>query len=115
MFLIQEPADDRIKLMVEDFISQERVSFASPYQPAHFNIQEMSITGALPKLRHLGNFACFCCLLIFFKINFFDSGILLVSNSLDPDQARYFVGPGVGPNSVCKGYEQMALVGKELE
>ena len=52
--------------------------------------------------------------LIFFKINFFDSGILLVSNSLDPDQARYFVGPKLGPNSVCKGYQQMSIVGKDL-
>ena len=26
------------------------------------------------------------------------SGILLVSNGLDPDQARHFVGPDLGPN-----------------
>ena len=34
----------------------------------------------------------FCCLLIFFR-NAFE-----VSNSLDPDQARHFVGPDLGPN-----------------
>ena len=46
----------------------------------------------------------FCRLLIFFfqdqlfrkKKNI--SGISPVSNSLDPDQARHFVGPDLGPN-----------------
>ena len=32
-----------------------------------------------------------------------------MSNSLDPDQAQHFVGPGV-----FKGYQQTLLVGKEL-
>ena len=39
-------------------------------------------------------FHAFCCLLIFFKINFSK----FVSNSLDPDQAQGFVGPDLGPN-----------------
>ena len=43
----------------------------------------------------------FCCLLIFFKINlykrFFQEYHTRVSNSLDPDQARLFVGPDLGP------------------
>ena len=48
-------------------------------------------------------FACmlFCRLLIFFKINFFEKKIrntIRVSNSLDPDQARHFVGPDLGLN-----------------
>ena len=46
-------------------------------------------------------FMLFCCLLIFFKINFFEKFFLetiLVSNRLDPDQARHFVEPGLGPN-----------------
>ena len=29
-----------------------------------------------------------------------------VSNSLDPDQARHFVGPDLGPNSLL-GYQQV--------
>ena len=38
----------------------------------------------------------------YFKIN------IRVSNYLDPDQARHFVVP-----TVCKGYQQTTLVGKE--
>ena len=40
-------------------------------------------------------------LLIFFKINIFLKKIrntIRVSNTLDPDQARHFVGPDLGPN-----------------
>ena len=37
-----------------------------------------------------------------------------MSNILDPDQARHFVEPYLGPNSVCKGYQQHTLGGKEL-
>ena len=33
--------------------------------------------------------------------------------SLGPDQARRFVGPDLG-QTVCKGYRQTTLVGKEL-
>ena len=44
----------------------------------------------------------FCRLLIFLKINFFKKKsfniIPAVSNSLDHDQARHFVGPDRGPN-----------------
>ena len=36
-----------------------------------------------------------------------------MSNSLDPDQARHFVGPDLDPNH-CKGFQLMTLVGKEL-
>ena len=50
----------------------------------------------------LGNFSRFiCCLLTFFQIDFFSNKIentIRVSNSLDPDQARHFVGPDLGPN-----------------
>ena len=35
-----------------------------------------------------------------------------MSNSLDPDQARRFVGPDLGPN--CQGYQQTTLVDKKL-
>ena len=37
----------------------------------------------------------------FFKINFLEncfSNNIRVSNTLDPDQARHFVGPDLGPN-----------------
>ena len=46
----------------------------------------------------LGNFACMSSADFVFKVNF--SGIPL--KSLDPDQARYFVGPDLGPNSLQK-------------
>ena len=49
----------------------------------------------------LGNFACFCRLLIFFKWNFsknYFRNTIRVSNSLDSDQAGCFVGPDLGPN-----------------
>ena len=39
-------------------------------------------------------------------------GIPSVSNSLDPDQARRFVSL-IWVQTVCKGYQQMTLVGKE--
>ena len=57
-----------------------------------------------------GNFACFfvvCRLFFFFfflktfsKQSFRNN--IRVSNSLDPDQARCFVGPGLGPNCLQK-------------
>ena len=53
----------------------------------------------------LGNFACFfCCLLIFSKSTFSKNSFrntIRVSNSLDPDQARHFVGPVLGPGPSC--------------
>ena len=36
-----------------------------------------------------------------------------MSNSLDPDQARHYVGPDLGPNC-CEGHQQRTQVGKEL-
>ena len=46
----------------------------------------------------LGNFVCFfvVCGYFFFKLTFRNT--IRVSNSLDADQARHFVGPGLGPN-----------------
>ena len=53
-------------------------------------------------LSMLGNFPCFFCLLQIFSKSFFRKNsfrkTIRVSNSLDPDQARYFVGPDLGPN-----------------
>ena len=51
----------------------------------------------------LGNFACFCRLLIFFFQNHLFlqnlvSRITSVSNNLYPDQDRLLVGPDLGPN-----------------
>ena len=47
-------------------------------------------------------FIIFCRLLIFLKINFFKKNLLrnivTVKNSLDPDQARHYVAPDLGPN-----------------
>ena len=43
----------------------------------------------------------FCRLLIFFKVNYFSNSFenaTRVSISLDPDQARQFVGPDLDPN-----------------
>ena len=51
----------------------------------------------------LGNFSTICCCLLtfFFKINFFKKffqDTIRVTNGLDPDQDRHFVGPELGPN-----------------
>ena len=35
-------------------------------------------------------------------------------NRLDPDQARHFVGPDLGPNCLHKSYQQTTLGDKEL-
>ena len=46
-------------------------------------------------------FILFCRLLIFFKITYLKKifmNTIKVSNSLDPDQARHFVRPDLGPN-----------------
>ena len=52
--------------------------------------------------------------LIFFFEKFFPRPeIIRVSNSLDPDQARLFVRPDLGPNC-CKSYQQTTQVGKKL-
>ena len=55
----------------------------------------------------LGNFTCFffCRLLIFSKTTFSKNSFrnaIRVSKSLDPDQARCFVGPDLGPNCLQK-------------
>ena len=48
--------------------------------------------------------------MIFFRINFLkkNSGrdTFRVSNSLDPDQARHFVGPDLGPNCLQTSSEK---------
>ena len=50
----------------------------------------------------LGNFACFLSSADFFSKSTFSKNafknIIRVSNSLDSDQARHFVGPDLGPN-----------------
>ena len=50
----------------------------------------------------LGNFSCFFVTDDFSKIHIFSRKkirkTIRVSNSLDPDQARHFVGPDLGPN-----------------
>ena len=55
---------------------------------------------------------------IFFKSFFFFKKIFLkykVSNSLDPDQARHFVGPDVGPNCLQRcADDKSSNAGKEL-
>ena len=38
-----------------------------------------------------------------------------MSNRLDPDQARCFVGPDLGPNCMQKLLADDAIVGKELK
>ena len=51
----------------------------------------------------LGNFACFFCRLLSFKINFSKNSLrntIRVSNGLDPDKARHFVGSDLGPNDL---------------
>ena len=61
----------------------------------------------------IGAFKLFACWVIlhaffvicefFLKITFFKKSLwntIRMSNSLDPDQARHFVGPDLGPNSL---------------
>ena len=53
----------------------------------------------------LGNFACFCRLLIYFKINFFETNPSKQPtfwNSLDLDRVKRFVVPDLGPNCLKK-------------
>ena len=66
-------------------------------------------------LSHLGIFSCFfCCLLFFFKLNFFSKNSLRnnirLSNSLDADQVQHFV----RVQTLCKSYQEVTLVGKKL-
>ena len=54
---------------------------------------------------------------MFFKLHLFEKkkhfeNTIRVSNGLDPDQARRFVGPDLGPN-ICKIYQQTAVLGEE--
>ena len=60
----------------------------------------------------------FFCVLIFFKINFFQkiiSGTLLECLTvLDPDQAKILL-PLIGVQTVCKDQQHMLLAGKELK
>ena len=55
---------------------------------------------------HTGKFCIlFCCLLIFSKSTFSKysiRNIIRVSNTLDPDQVRRFVGPDLGPNCLLR-------------
>ena len=52
-------------------------------------------------------------MIFFFRIKFFEKffqNSIRVANSLDPDQARRFVGPdSVWVQTVCKGYQQTTL------
>ena len=53
----------------------------------------------------LGNFSWFCFHVVFFKINLLENSFrntIRVSNSLDPDQARHFVRPDLGPKCLPK-------------
>ena len=53
----------------------------------------------------LGDFDFFCRLLFFSKSTLTKNSFrnpIRVSNSLDPDQARLFVGPDLGPNCLHK-------------
>ena len=66
----------------------------------------------------LGNFTCFFCLLIFFKVNFFLknlSRIPSVSNSLDQDQAGCFSGSKLFVKVIISRQQKFPLAGKELK
>ena len=60
----------------------------------------------------LGIFSCINLFADFFSKSSFSNNsfrnIIRVSNSLDPDQARYFVGPDLGPNCL-QSYQQTVL------
>ena len=60
----------------------------------------------------------FCCLLIFFSksslLKSYFRYTIRVSNNSYPDQAQCFVRPDLTLITVCKSYQQVTLVGKEL-
>ena len=47
---------------------------------------------------HAGNFLCFCCSLLTFSKFKITIGVIQIRTSLDPDQARRFVGPDLVPS-----------------
>ena len=61
----------------------------------------------------------FCCPLVYFKINILKKNPLgnniSVSNILDPDLRPDILSGLIWVQTVCKGYEQTTLVGKELK
>ena len=67
------------------------------------NLNSFTLTGqkgVINPLTHVKFCMLFCRLPIFFKINFFKisfRNIIRVSNRLDPDQTRHFVGLYLGP------------------
>ena len=67
----------------------------------------------------LGNFSCFFVICWFFsKSTFLKNSFrntIRVSNSLDPDQARHFVGPDLGPNCLQKLSAEILLKAGDLE
>ena len=59
----------------------------------------------------------FCHLLNFYKTIFLRISFrntIRVSNSLNPDHARHFVGPDLGPNCL-QNWQQTTPVGKDLK
>ena len=66
----------------------------------------------------LGNCTCFLSAADCFQNKLFSKysfrNIIRVSQRLDPDQARQMLGM-IWVQTVCKGYQQTALVGKELK
>ena len=61
-------------------------------------------------LLFLYTFIYYCAIFNSLNVDFFNT--IRVSNSLDQDQARQFVGPYRGPDlgqTVCKGYQQMRV------
>ena len=62
----------------------------------------------------LGNFPCFLRSVYFLSKSTYSKKSFRMSNRLDPDQARHFVRPDLGPICLQKNYEQTTLVGNEL-
>ena len=66
----------------------------------------------------LGNFTWVFLFFWFFQNNiyekFFHTNTIRVSSSLDPDQARHFVGPDLGPNCLQTDEKMSPLAGREL-
>ena len=65
-------------------------------------------------LLHAGKFFMLFCRLLFFffKSTFLKDSfrnVIRVSNSLDPDQARHYVGPGLVPDCLQRLYQQTTV------
>ena len=94
------------------------VKWGNNFEKSYLAIQliKLSEYSTCPCEVSLANFAYLFSSVNFFQNQLFwkkNSGIPLVSNSLDPDQAQLFVELDLDPNCLQVSYQQTTLVGKK--